>query len=842
MNECASYDRDFFERQAARSYGSARAVLARIMPLLTVRRVVDVGCGVGTWLRAASELGAAEVLGVDGDYVDRSTLYIDPASFIAGDLAHESLGSLLGSRAAEQFDMVLCLEVAEHLPFARSASLVKELTQLGDIVVFSAAVPFQYGTDHQNEQWQDFWAILFRENGYECWDWLRSEVWFHPEVDWWYAQNLLVFARKESTAAARLPTAALVRGRSLSLVHPQSFLDNLLSRHRSFGKAALGEELEDLLAVAMANRSQSLAVPLLRTVERAQSFPGARDVFPRTRLETDDPEADLREMRKGIVRLENLRRANMEQAEQLELQVLAERAQVLAERARSAELERQLATFQATTIWRATWPLRMIASRMPPAARRAARGGAKLLWWTATGRLWSQLAARRQQLAAHRQQPSGQTANQGLLPGFSNDAVGRAADKLRRFEPFRRADYITLHPAAADSGLDPALHFLCHGAEGDKPVFQPATVAKVLGRYWQGTPSRGAAAAAGGACASTLSRPLPAVAIYVSSLGNVFMRDIAEDLAADLREAGADVVILDEEAQATPSGHWKVFVAPHEFFWLGRGPEWLREDIVADSIVFNTEQVQTPWFQRALPALLMARGVIDICAQTADMLSRAGVKAVHLPPGARIRPIVLTEEDRSHPLFAALPRAAKAGGDPALPFGSRPLDLAFFGTSSPHRERFFARAAPVLAEFETFLYSRPNNRGPILGTGDDGALARLACHVSANARITLNIHRDEFGYFEWHRMVRIGMCSGSLLVSEPCLPHPFIVPGQHYFEEQPRYLPDLIEWLLSSSDGREAAQRVIAQAGDLMRDALSPAQSAAGFFTFAGQTASEAAP
>lgn len=801
MNECASYDRDFFERQAARSYGSARAVLGRIMPLLTVRRVVDIGCGVGTWLRAASELGAAEVLGVDGDYVDRSTLYIDPACFIAGDITHESLTSLMGARAAEQFDMVMCLEVAEHLPFARSASLVKELTQLGDLVVFSAAVPFQYGADHRNEQWQDFWAILFRENGYECWDWLRSEVWFHPDVDWWYAQNLLVFARKGSAAAARLPAAALVRGRSLSLVHPEGFLDNLLSRYRRFGKAAHGEELEDLRAVARANRTQGLDVPPLRTVERAErSSPGARDVFPRTRIETADPEAELHELRQRMV--------------QLELQVRAEMA-------RSAGLERQL-----VAIWRAAGPLKMIASRMPPAVRRAGRGGAKLLSWAASGLLRSQRTARRQ----------------GLLAGFSRDAVGRAADKLRRFELFRGSDYIALNPAAAASGLDPALHLLCHGAEGDQPAFQPATVAKVLGRYWQGTSSRGAAPTASVACASTLSHPLPAVAIYVSSLGNVFMRDIADDLAADLREAGADVVILNEEAQATPSGRLKVFVAPHEFFRLGRGPEWLREDIVADSLIFNTEQVQTPWFLRALPAMLMARGVIDICAQTADMLSRAGVRALHQPPGARLRPVALTEEDRSHPLFAALPRAAKAGGNPALPFGSRPLDLAFFGTSSPHRARFFARATPVLAEFESFLYCRPDSRGPIQDTGGDGALSRLACHVSANARITLNIHRDEFGYFEWHRMVRAGMCSGSLVVSEPCLPHPFIVPGQHYFEEQLRYLPDLIEWLLSSSDGREAAQRVIAQASDLMRGALSPAQSAAGFFTFAGQTASEAAP
>ena len=64
------YDAAFFEGQAERSLASARVVLGRVFPLLRPRRLVDVGCGVGTWLRAALDLGADDVFGVDGDYVD----------------------------------------------------------------------------------------------------------------------------------------------------------------------------------------------------------------------------------------------------------------------------------------------------------------------------------------------------------------------------------------------------------------------------------------------------------------------------------------------------------------------------------------------------------------------------------------------------------------------------------------------------------------------------------------------------------------------------------------------------------------------------------------------------
>ena len=64
------YDAAFFEGQAARSLVSARTVLSRVFPLLHPRRLLDVGCGVGTWLYAALELGAEDVVGTDGNYID----------------------------------------------------------------------------------------------------------------------------------------------------------------------------------------------------------------------------------------------------------------------------------------------------------------------------------------------------------------------------------------------------------------------------------------------------------------------------------------------------------------------------------------------------------------------------------------------------------------------------------------------------------------------------------------------------------------------------------------------------------------------------------------------------
>jgi hypothetical protein len=52
----------------------------------------------------------------------------------------------------------------------------------------------------------------------------------------------------------------------------------------------------------------------------------------------------------------------------------------------------------------------------------------------------------------------------------------------------------------------------------------------------------------------------------------------------------------------------------------------------------------------------------------------------------------------------------------------------------------------------------------------------------------------------------------SVVVSDPCFPHPLFKPGQHYFEEAPRHIPELIRWILASKDGAERAETMRANA------------------------------
>jgi hypothetical protein len=148
--------------------------------------------------------------------VDEALLEIPARDFIRADL---SAPLNLGRR----FDLAISLEVAEHLPPEAAEGFVKTLTSAAPIVAFSAAVPGQTGVNHLNEQWPAYWAGLFARFGYEAIDCLRPVIWDDEEIEWWYAQNLLLFAEPAGVEANAALRAHSQRGTvPLALLHPRS--------------------------------------------------------------------------------------------------------------------------------------------------------------------------------------------------------------------------------------------------------------------------------------------------------------------------------------------------------------------------------------------------------------------------------------------------------------------------------------------------------------------------------------------------------------------------------------------------------------------------------------------
>lgn len=183
------YDSAFQSMTASGSAYSARRIISAVQTILPVRSVADIGCARGTWLREWQAQAVADVVGVDGDYVDRNKLEIDLRHFVVRDLAAPlNLG--------RQFDLAQSLEVAEHLPPERAVSFVADLVALAPVVLFSAAAPGQGGENHLNEQTGAYWQSEFHRHDYLAIDCLRPVLAKETKIPAWYRYNLMLYVRR----------------------------------------------------------------------------------------------------------------------------------------------------------------------------------------------------------------------------------------------------------------------------------------------------------------------------------------------------------------------------------------------------------------------------------------------------------------------------------------------------------------------------------------------------------------------------------------------------------------------------------------------------------------------
>jgi SAM-dependent methyltransferase len=216
-------DVKYLHEEELHNLESPDKIVTHLINLFNPQSVLDIGCGLGTFLFAFKQKSVSKVMGVDGAWVDRELLkkYLNNDEFLEADLEKPL-------DLNRKFDLALCLEVAEHLSESSANVLVSSLTRHSDTIIFSAAIPLQGGQNHINEQWLHYWADKFKSHGYYPQDMVRPLIWDDKGVFYWYKQNILVFSKvgAEATNPAS-PTF-------MNIIHPELYLRKMTELNSIF--------------------------------------------------------------------------------------------------------------------------------------------------------------------------------------------------------------------------------------------------------------------------------------------------------------------------------------------------------------------------------------------------------------------------------------------------------------------------------------------------------------------------------------------------------------------------------------------------------------------------------
>lgn len=185
------YNEHFFKRTKKMEMPSAKAVVRILIEHFHPKSIIDIGCGVGIYLKEFSDNGI-DIIGFDGAAAALEE------SLVGNKIKLHDLCKPLTLN--KSFDLCLCIEVAEHLKPACGDVLLKTLTSLSKNILFTAATPGQGSEEigHINERPHEFWINAFKQAGFLLDKKLTQKIKREMEDDnvvWWITKNLMIFKK-----------------------------------------------------------------------------------------------------------------------------------------------------------------------------------------------------------------------------------------------------------------------------------------------------------------------------------------------------------------------------------------------------------------------------------------------------------------------------------------------------------------------------------------------------------------------------------------------------------------------------------------------------------------------
>ncbi|MFW5886122.1 MAG: sulfotransferase [Bacteroidota bacterium] len=312
------------------------------------------------------------------------------------------------------------------------------------------------------------------------------------------------------------------------------------------------------------------------------------------------------------------------------------------------------------------------------------------------------------------------------------------------------------------------------------------------------------------------------IGVISHSRSNDFFLEIRDYFVTVFRNVGIESYALTENDILENNIEHLFIIAPHEFFLFNDISENLNS-ILNKSSVYITEQPQSKYYYQNLDKTFEVVNVFDMNYSSMLFYESIIEKEAHYLPLGFDSSISFFENKQ------ALKKNIKTLGisnevftyNKTIhePISKRPVDIFFLGAFSndnndKRRMKFFARNSLNLSKYNNLFYFVDGNQPLKLNMPTSLSLNQSVA-VSQRSKILLNIHRENFPYFEWHRIVWLGIAQKCLVITENVLEIPHFKNGEHYLSGALDDIPGIISQILDSESGMETAQKIVDNAYQL---------------------------
>jgi len=422
-----------------------RPIADSIVLALAPQKVFDAGCAVGFLVEMLWDRGV-ETHGRDISEFAISQVRADVKPWCeVGSIADPIEGS---------YDLVLCIEVLEHMPPEEALSAIRHMTRAAPRILFSSSPTDLEEATHINVRPTRYWLERFAEAGF-------APV---PNFDATFlCPHAMLLERSEEGRDARSLAA---------------FAEIVRQRLKVSDIRRKEAENRSNLQKSHAEHSEGLKEQIRHLEQRSGAL--AEQVEALHRNESEARDAARRAMTTLSAEKQSLARKNAEIA----------RAEACIRSLQSAvdALARQAAPSPAPMLLQPppASPARLVRPlqlRLPGRQSQAVRGTAKLLWWISTMQLPNKaLSWRRNQRAMRAIRQSG-LFDETYYRAHNPDVVASNIDPLWHFvvhggkegrkpcPAFDSAFYLAQNPDVSAAGINPLVHYLRFGRqEGRQPA------------------------------------------------------------------------------------------------------------------------------------------------------------------------------------------------------------------------------------------------------------------------------------------------------------------------------------------------------------------------------------